>query len=325
MTFHVTALPQPGETVTSGGLSVSAGGKSANQAAAAARLGASAGLLAAVAEDEDGRNLLRSLVGAGVDVTRVRRMPGLSTGRAFICLDSRGQNTIVVDPGANASLDPAGLQPSDFTTAEAVILCNETPAAVVRRAAILGNGAGATVIFNPSPWRELEPETVKHLDVLIVNEEEYFRATGARSVDGACLQQAHQALGVETLIVTLGAAGAVAVSGSESNPPMVYRVPAPQVTALDTAGCGDAFLGAFAVARTRGSRLGDALQFAVAVGAFVATGAGAQSSFPTLADLDHFVSEFMPGAGVVKSMLKTSRSKSERGSFVSASSSRPSK
>lgn len=292
--LHVASLPLPGETVLSTGLTISSGGKSANQAVAAARLGADVGLLAAVADDDEGRGVLRSLTASGVDVTRIQRASGRPTGKALICVDSLGQNTIVVDPGANALLDLSGLHAADLAGTKAVLLCNETPSEVVRRGADLGRQIGATVIWNPSPWHRLDASIVQYVDIVVLNEEELRQATGEQFVDASRLPEARKLLGVTTLVVTLGAAGAVAVTQDKPGPATTHRVSAPTVSAVDTTGCGDAFLGALAATIVRGKGLRDALQLAVAVGAFAATRPGAQPSFPSLAELEHFP----PGLGV---------------------------
>jgi ribokinase len=293
VTLHVASLPLPGETVFSTGLTISAGGKSANQAVAAARIGANVGLLAAVAEDEEGRAVLRSLTASGVDVTRIQRSSGLPTGKALIYVDSQGQNTIVVDLGANSLLDLSGLQPSDLAGTKAVLLCNETPTAVVRQGANLGHQAGATVIWNPSPWRALDASTVEHVDVIVLNEGELSQATGMHLVDAPHLLEAHKMLGVTTVVVTRGAAGALAITGDTTGSATIHRVSARKVSAVDTTGCGDAFLGALATMIARGEELYDALRLAVAVGTLAATKPGAQPSFPSLAELEHFLPEIL--------------------------------
>lgn len=282
--LHVACLPRPGETVTSSGVTASAGGKSANQAVAAARLGASVGLIAVVGGDQEGKDVLRSLTESGVDVSRVLQTSALPTGKALICVDADGQNTIVVDPGANAALDLSELRASELSGTRAVLLCNEAPVEAVRRAASLGRQVGATVIWNPSPWRTLDRSVLRHVDVIVVNEEEYRRASGTHSVEPVALHKTRDSLGVSTLVVTLGASGAVMATDRNT----MHRVPAPTVTAVDTTGCGDAFLGAFAAGVVGGKRLDDGLEFAATVGAFAATRAGAQSSYPSLAELDRF-------------------------------------
>src|SRR5690242_19344599 len=107
-------LPRPGETVTDATFARIPGGKGANQAVAAARLGAEVRFVGRIGTDD---LVLRSLEREGVDTSGVSRDDGES-GVALILVDARGENVIVVAPGANARLGPADVEAGE---ADAVI------------------------------------------------------------------------------------------------------------------------------------------------------------------------------------------------------------
>ncbi|MGH7921762.1 MAG: ribokinase, partial [Candidatus Dormibacteraceae bacterium] len=183
LTVRTRRLPRPGETLHGSPLGVSPGGKSANQAAAAARLGASVGLLGAVGDDDHGALLLRELEAAGVDVTRVRRLPGRTTGSALITVDEHGENTIVISPGANGELTPALLDslPEMLDGAAALCLCFEVPMETVVAAALLAREAGVRILLNPSPARPVPVQILSVTGVLLLNKSEATELLGPRT------------------------------------------------------------------------------------------------------------------------------------------------
>jgi len=85
--------------------------------------------------------------------------------------------------------------------------------------------------------------------------------------------------GPGTVVVTLGAKGARTMDLAAGQASEAY--PAPSITPVDTTGSGDAFLAALAFRLAAGDQLPDACRFAVRVGAYAATGEGAQNSYPT--------------------------------------------
>lgn len=276
--------PAPGETVLGSDLSIHPGGKGANQAVAAARLGARTGLLARVGDDAHGRLLLESQRAAGVDTAGVR-VGGGPTGVALIAVGASGDNTIVVSPGANHRLSPHDVAAAAdlLAGAGAVSLQLEIPpetvAATVRTAA----AAGTRVVLNASPPAPLPPDVLASCDPLVVNEHEARFLLGEAAADPGgpeARAMALLALGPRSVVVTLGADGALAAEGRT-----VHRVPSPAVAAVDTTGAGDAFTGALAWRLCRGDALAEGVRFAVRVGAASTTRAGAQDSFPTPAEL----------------------------------------
>ncbi len=269
----VDRRPAGGETVLGGDTVLAPGGKGANTAVAAGRLGADVALLGAVGDDPYGRLLLDSLRAAGVDTGLVRTSER-PTGIAYITVTPDGENSILVSPGANSSLEPADVD-AVFDGVEIMVASLEVPLPTVEHAVARAAERGVRVLLNLSPAAKLSPETLAKLDVLLVNEHEAAWLTGP----GADFRRLLD-LGPRAAVVTLGAAGAVVVEAGS-----VSRLESPKVDAVDTTGAGDAFAGALAASLADGADLVSAAKRAVRVAAFSVTRAGAQPSYPTAADL----------------------------------------
>jgi ribokinase len=281
---RVEVLPGPGQTVLGGEASVGSGGKGGNQAVAASLLGARTALVARVGRDDDGRALLKDLAHSWVDTTEVAATEA-RTGLAFVMVDGRGENSIVVAPGANRLLEAATtsravrglLAPTGVLVTQAEI---PVPAfdACVHAAAQLGCRA----VVNLAPYRPIAPEVLALCDPLVVNESEASGLIG-RDVHGP--EQARAAARElqrrsRSVVVTIGAGGAVAAHSGG-----IELVPAGAVEPVDTTGAGDAFTGALAAALSAGRDLVDSVRIGVRAGSFAVTRPGAQASFASAAQL----------------------------------------
>lgn len=279
-TYQTARLPGAGETVHGSSPSLAPGGKGSNQAVAAALLGATVRLVGAVGADDAGALVTAAAQAAGVRVDAVRRHPSAPTGEAVIVVDDSGENAILVVAGANAEVGADDIAGLGCVPGDVVVLGFESPDAAVVAAASEARRAGARVVLNPSPLRDIPAGLLADVDLLVVNEHELAGLTNATGSGDVDLLTAARMLGCD-LVVTLGAAGAaLAIRGR------VERVPSPTVTAVDTSGCGDAFLGALVGALAAGATPGASARAAAIVGAIVATRPGTQSAFPTRAEVD---------------------------------------
>ncbi|SEC07848.1 ribokinase [Nocardioides exalbidus] len=273
---RVRELPAPGATVIGiAPATLGPGGKGANQAAAAAAHTERAGsvvMLGAVGRDEGATLSLDDLAGRGVGTDLVRRTAGVSTGHATVVLDADSQNLIVVDPGANLTLEPEHVRCDAVRDAAVVLLQLEVPTATVLSAA---EHASGTVVLNPAPAPAPEdvPALLAAADVLVPNRGELADLLGeAEAYDLAGVAEQARALPFSgTVVVTLGGDGALVVSGAT-----VEHVPAPPVTPVDTTGAGDCFCGVLAVGLAEGVELMDTVRAAVAAASTSVTRAGAR-------------------------------------------------
>lgn len=284
MVVRGARIPSPGETVTGGTFLRADGGKGANQAVAAARAGAEVTFVARVGADELGEAAVARLAAEGIDVNRVERDPDQATGVALIMVGEGGENAISVAPGANALLSVEDVETARAVIESADVLLTqlETPLPAVERAATIASAAGVTVILNPAPARRLPDSLLALVDVLTPNEGEAAYLSGeARPAAAASKLRDH---GATTVVVTLGAEGALIVAeGREAS------VPGFPVTAVDTTAAGDAFSGSLAVSLAEGLDLALAVRRACAAGALATTVHGARPSLPVRAQVDGLV------------------------------------
>jgi ribokinase len=276
--------PQPGETVFGEGFRMFPGGKGANQAVAAARLGGRVAMIGAVGGDPFGQAMLNNLRRENVETVAVRALDNPPTGVAMITVDSNGENSIIIDGGANLRVTADDdILPNDalFAMADVVLLQLELPMPTVLAAIELARRHGCKTILDPAPAPATLPEGLCNVSILSPNTSEAETITGKTTggeerVDKAIASDLI-ALGAEAAVLKLGQRGCLAVM----NDGHFYTVPAYKVNVVDTTAAGDCFNGALGVAIARRQRLHDACKFANAAGALACTRLGAQSAMPT--------------------------------------------
>ncbi len=279
---RVQELPAPGETVAGLGVARLPGGKGGNQAVAAARCGAATTMLATIGQDEAGAIMLASLKEAGVDAGRVVALPGQPTGQAFIWVSAAGENSIVVAGGANALLTPAMV--ADLGAWRVILGQLETP--VVTLEAAFKAGGAATRILNAAPALDEGRRLLPLTDILIVNETELARyaelATAPQALDDvAAAARALITSEDQTVIVTLGKAGAVAVTRNS-----LHAVEGRPAKVVDTTGAGDCFCGVLAARLSEGADLPTAMLWANTAAGLSTQTPGAAPSMPTRAAIE---------------------------------------
>ena len=273
--------PATGETVLGGHHDRIPGGKGANQAVAAARLGARVAMVGRVGSDDAGRTLRTALQEAGVDC-RYLAVDGLApSGLALIGVDGGGDNTIIVSPGANDRIGPDDVAAAAplLASAAVTLVQLEVPAMAVEAAVA---ASGGKVVLNPAPASLLSAALLERVDVLVPNRIELAQLAGSAEAGGlAAVEEMARGLPVPTVVVTLGADGALLVAGGDA-----VVLPAPPVEVVDTTGAGDAFCGAIAEALARGVAIDEATARAVHAGSLATTRRGAQPSLPTGAQVN---------------------------------------
>ncbi len=280
MVAKTTWLPKPGETVLGGEFFMAAGGKGANQAVAAARLGAEVIFIAKVGKDVFGHQAVEGFTREGIDTGYIIVDAVHPSGVALIAVDAEGENCIVVASGANAAMSPADLAGAEEKIKKAafVLMQLEIPLETVAFVAGMARTHGVPVILNPAPARKLPEDLLRGLTVLVPNQKEAEMLTGVTIVDKASAEKAAAALaasGVGTVIITLGADGALVLDRGE-----FVWLAAPAVKAVDTTAAGDVFCGALATALAEGRTMKDAVEFACVAAALSVTKMGAQPSAP---------------------------------------------
>jgi ribokinase len=283
-------LPQPGETVIGSNFCTSGGGKGANQAVAAARLGIPTYIIGRVGSDRFAEELLTNLQVYGVNASNVSIDPDTNSGIATIAVDDRGQNNIIVIPGANNNVGKAELEALKklLPGATSLLLQLEIPLQIVQQAAAIAREAGVRTILDPAPARsDLPIELYRLIDIITPNEVEAAQLVGFPVNDPETAMLAAKQLqerGVRNAIVKLGAKGAVCVTENDS-----IFVPAFTVEAVDTVAAGDAFNGGLVAGLDVGLSLPEAVVWGAAAGALCATKTGAQTAMPDRPTFDDFL------------------------------------
>jgi ribokinase len=286
--FRMSRLPAWGETLMGETFTLGPGGKGSNQAVAAARAlagsDAKVQFLSRVGVDAFGTLARDTWKEAGVDASLVST-GSTATGAAAILIDAvKGENAIIVVPGACFTLEPADVESAaaEIGAASVFLTQLELPLDTVERGLQIARKAGVPTILNPAPApaTPLPAALIGLADYLIPNETEAALLTGlpVETVEQARLAAAALlAAGARNVILTLGARGALAATG-DGQTTLVASFNAGPV--LETTGAGDAFCGGFATALAEGQPLLDAVRFGCATAGISVTRAGTAPSMP---------------------------------------------
>jgi ribokinase len=287
----VDRIPQTGETIIGDSFRTFCGGKGANQAVAAARLGHPVAIVGNVGNDF-GTQLRNGLNHAGVDTTYVNTVEGPS-GVALIATGRRGENGIVVVPGANHHLTPRLLEKAAPVLGRAAFLLAqlEIPFETVDYLAQFAERNHIPFMLDPAPARELSASLLHRVSWMTPNETEARELLKTYITDGGhdshVLADRLLARGIKKVVLKLGSRGCLVAEGHLPK----EHVRAFPVKAVDTTAAGDAFNAGFAVGLLRGYTTVRSAIFASAVAAISVTRPGAQASMPTAAEVDYFLEQ----------------------------------
>lgn len=283
----VNHTPVEGETILADGYTEVPGGKGANQACAAGKLKGNVSMLGLVGDDEIGDNLINNLKLVNVDVSRIEKSENINSGLALINVNSKGNNSIVVLPGANGRCDIKYIEKNIdiIEKSDIVLLQMEIPIETVEYVITVSKNLKKQVILNPAPAPDsLSDEVLSNIDILTPNETELEKISGknVKTVEDAI--EASKSLlsrGVKNIIATLGEKGALLVNKDE-----VKEFKALKVDAVDTTAAGDSFNGAVAVYLSEGHTISEAIEFANKVSSIAVTRKGAQTSIPERSEIE---------------------------------------
>jgi len=280
LTVTTDEIPQVGETVIGKSFNQYPGGKGANQAVCAAKLKSGVCFLGKVGKDAYGDFMLNEMASGGVDVSHIERSE-TSTGIALISVDSRGQNNIVVVPGANFVLDTSYIERHKevIQKCDIILAQHEIPIEVTEYAFTIAKSFNKTTILNPAPAQKISTAMISVTDILVPNEHELSRLTGLScKSEQDMVEAAHilQNQGIESIIVTMGKEGVMLFNKENKS---VF--PSFRVDAIDTTAAGDSFLGGFAVSYVKNKDMAQAITYGQMVASYSIQHKGAQSSMPS--------------------------------------------
>lgn len=290
MVAQVNHLPAPGETVGDACFMQSLGGKGANQAVAAARLGGSVTFITSLGNDMYASILREQFKEEGIVTDYIIDDTDNPTGTALIFVADSGENCIAVAPGANYSLLPAAIE--RFTKvideADIIVMQAEIPYDTIKKIALTASQKGKKVLFNPAPACHIDPELMKAIDILVVNELEaaFISEVPYTGNNLEIITRKLIEMGSHNVVITLGSQGVYMKNNLET-----IHMPGFKVNAIDTIAAGDTFCGALAVICAQKEIDYEALRFSNAAAAIAVTRSGAQPSIPTLDEVNYFIHE----------------------------------
>jgi sugar/nucleoside kinase (ribokinase family) len=266
--------------VDRGALTVGASG--AIVACGAARLGMRTAYVGVVGDDASGSFMLDALRRRGVDVDGCRVEPGQPTGLTVV-LSTGEDRAMLTSPGAMSLLTAEDVTDDMLAAAEHLHVSSPYLQSGLRNG--LGelferaHRAGASTSLDPG-WDPSESWSLERAlaatDVFLPNAAEACRIAGVQDPAAALTALADP---IDTVVVKLGAEGAIARRGKET-----ASARAPEVQAVDDTGAGDSFAAGFLFGLSNGRSLEDALRLGVACGSLSTRGLGGVDAQPHLAE-----------------------------------------
>jgi ribokinase len=289
LVINVTRIPEIGETVLGGKSTIVFGGKGANQAVAAKRAGSTIAFITKVGKDLFGDNMVSHFKNEGFALETILIDPIHPTGIAQILVSEKGENSIAVAPGANMNLTKEDIRVLQqiIEKAKIVLVQLEIPIETVAFITEIAFKSGTKVILNPAPAQKLSKEILQKTWLITPNETEVELLTGIKVFDLKSAENAGQILlksGVENVIITLGARGSLLCTSKNSKHFRAFHE-----KAIDTTAAGDAFNGVLAAQLAQDKDLHKAIHFATAAAAISVTRNGAQTSIPTLKEIEDYL------------------------------------
>jgi len=300
MVLKIDRMPETGENLFAREFSMFPGGKGNNQAIACARLGLMVYMVGKTGDDDFGVRLRLNLEQENVDFNFVTKQALTHTGLAFIFIDTKGENRILVAPGANMKLSVEDLDNASqlFKTCDYLILQLEVPHGVVKSAIQKAHENNVRVILNPAPAQPFSIEMLTEMDIITPNQYEAEVLSGVKIKTVEDAVHAIQVLDDRCparKVITLGEKGALA---SDLKKRLIHLLPR-TIDVQDTTAAGDAFNAGLAYGLSTGMDWIQTLKLANNAGAIACTRVGAQSALPYLRDIHNFYSVY--GEGDIRS------------------------
>lgn len=270
---YISKFPSSGETLIGDSFETGFGGKGANQAVMAGLLGADVYMISCLGNDIFGDSTINNFIENNINVDHIQRVK-VSSGVAPIWVNAKGENKIIVIPGANNEIDASKAITSlqEIENVSYLIGQAEIPMDVNHDVFDYAKQNNITTVFNPAPGKILESTFLKKIDWLIPNENEFQIISGLDMTDENILEFSKTI--PCNLLVTRGEQGVLYVEDDE-----IVKFKAPKVDAIDTTGAGDAFVGSFVYGLSKDLKVNDAINLAIDKASLSVTKRGTQSSY----------------------------------------------
>ena len=289
LVIYLDRIPKIGETIIGGESKVVYGGKGANQAVASMRAGADIKFITQLGNDNFGKNLKAYFHELGFDKKYILIDENNHSGIAHIFVSKKGENSIAVASGSNATLTFKKLKPflNEITNAKLVLVQFEIPLETILSILSFCNKKGVKVIVNPAPAIELSKNILNKIWMITPNETELESLTGISITNEESIIKASKIIidqGVEHCLVTLGEKGSIWINSKSC-----IRFKVPKQKAIDSTAAGDVFNGYLAYGITRGFSIRESILISHAAATISVTVKGAQPSIPTIKKAQFFL------------------------------------
>ncbi len=284
---NVDKTPKIGQTVFGNGLLKLEGGKGANQAVSIGKLGGKVSMIGMLGDDNFADILKDNLEKNNVDTKNIYITDSEPTGTALIMVNSNGDNSIVVVPGANFELKEKYINEEQLEGTAYLLSQFEVPKETIVKAFKIAKDKGIKTILNPAPASAISDELLGLTDILIPNETEFEIITNIVADSRQSIFEGAKQLfskGVKELIITLGGKGALYINSKGES----YESDAYIVDALDTTAAGDSFIGGLVTKLSEGMGIKESIEYAMKVSAITVSRRGAQASLPTKDEIEAF-------------------------------------
>ena len=280
-------LPKPGETVIGDTFLMNPGGKGANQAVSACKLGADVTFITKVGNDMFGKKAVNNFKKIGIKTDYIRIDKSNSSGVAIIMVDKSGENSISVAPGANNSLTIKDVNfiEEKLKADDYVLIQLEIPKTVVEYLIEICNKLKVKLILNPAPFQKISDYHLSQVNTITPNEIETEYLSGIKVKDKETAKKASEILinkGIKNIIITMGEKGAFYKSSSFEG-----LIPTKKVSVIDSTAAGDTFNGALVAGLSMKMDMLTSIDFANNAATYSVTKLGAQSSAPSINNLNN--------------------------------------
>lgn len=262
---EVERFPFVGETIKAISTNFFPGGKGANQAVAAAELNDHVHFFVKVGDDSFGATAEKYFSTTKISSYTLIKDANAKTGNALVMVENTtGNNSIVIDLGANATITKAEILSdiNNLQSASVFLTQLENNIEATKFAIEIAKKSGCYVILNPAPYSDQIVSHLPSIDLLIPNGTEAELISNIKIDSVISAQEAIKAihnLGVKEIVMTLGDSGALYFNGSTMK---YYK--AMNASVVDTSGAGDAFTGALAAKLIEGKNMDEAIKFSIA-------------------------------------------------------------
>jgi sugar/nucleoside kinase (ribokinase family) len=269
------APPALGEKVVGRPLGMLAGGTTANVACAMARLGQPSAVFGRIGADAAGELLRASFADFGVETAYLGCEPGTVSASVIVIVAECGEKSMIYQPMEAAAPDRQLLSQALAQSRVAYAMPYDLAEydALSRLARQQGTLVAIDIESAVAPDAAAMRERVARADIVFFNQAGFEAGAGAAPSFAA--MRALLALGPRLVVVSLGAAGALAVTADEEAAQAAFPA---QV--VDTTGAGDCFNAAFLAGWLEGQPLRQALRFACAAASLTVAALGARTALP---------------------------------------------